>query len=141
MGIPFPKTPIPTPSLELQKLIVDASHEKGLLTLAHATSNGGTLRVLQAGVDGLAHASLEPVDSSIVEAFKSNRAFLIPTLAIHASATGEEQSSRDNISRHLGATQKDHLSGCIRIVKEGFSIQAAYEQVKSLKQAGIDILW
>lgn len=141
MGIPFPELPIPTPSFALQKQIVEAAHKRGLLTLAHATTNRATLRVLKAGVDGLAHASLEPIDNTVVEAFQANHSFLIPTLAVHASASGEEQDSRDYFARHLNGDDKDHLCSCLRIVKEGFSVTAAYEQVQILKKAGIDILW
>lgn len=141
MGLPFPEIPVPTPSLELQKCIVDTAHRNGMLTVAHATSNHSTLLVLEAGVDGLAHASIDPVNDKIVHAFKKNNAFLIPTLAVHASCSGEEQETRERFASKMQGDEKVHLCGCLHITKEGFSIETAYEQVVTLKEAGVDILW
>lgn len=141
MGLPFPEVPVPTPSLELQKCIVDTAHENGLLTLAHALSNHSTLLVLEAGVDGLAHVSIEPVTDELIQAFKKNNAFLIPTLAINISCSGAEQESREKFSSDLEGDEKEHLCGCMHITKKEFSSEAAYEQVIALKEAGIDVLW
>lgn len=141
MNLPFPTIPVPTPSVEIQRAIVDASHENGMLTIAHALTNYSTLSVLEAGVDGLAHASIEPINDEVVKAFKKNNSFLVPTLAVHASCSGEEQESREKFSAHLEGTAKEHLLGCLHITREGFTIKNVYEQVRTLKEAGIDILW
>lgn len=141
MSLPFPEIPVPTPSLEIQKCIVDTAHEHGMLTIAHALSNHSTLHVLKAGVDGLAHAAIEPITEEIVQAFKWKNAFLIPTLAVHASCSGEEQESRERLASGLEGEEKEHACGCLHITKKEFSIKAVYEQVIALKEAGIDILW
>lgn len=141
MNLPFPTIPVPTPSVEIQRAIVDASHENGMLTIAHALTNHSTLSVLEAGVDGLAHASIEPINEQVVKAFKKNNAFLVPTLAVHASCSGEEQESREKFSANLEGTAKEHLLGCLHITREEFTIKNVYEQVFTLKEAGIDILW
>ncbi|KAJ5397540.1 hypothetical protein N7509_005653 [Penicillium cosmopolitanum] len=140
MNLPFPTIPVPTPSVEIQRAIVDASHENGMLTIAHALTNHSTLSVLEAGVDGLAHASIEPINEQVVKAFKKNNAFLVPTLAVHASCSGEEQESREKFSANLEGTAKEHLLGCLHITREEFTIKNVYEQVFTLKEAGIDIL-
>ncbi|OOQ91264.1 hypothetical protein PEBR_01626 [Penicillium brasilianum] len=140
MVLPFPERPVPTPSLELQKTIVDVSHENGMLTVAHALTNHSTLHVLRAGVDGLAHASIDPINEEIVQAFKKNNAFVIPTLAIHASSSGEEQETRDKFASSLQGAEKEHLQGCLHITSDKFSIKNVYEQVHTLKEAGIDVL-
>ncbi|KAJ5176637.1 uncharacterized protein N7482_002514 [Penicillium canariense] len=140
MTLPFPEQPVPTPSLELQKAIVDASHDKGMLAVAHALTNHSTLQVLRAGVDGLTHASIDPINEQIVEAFKKNNAFVIPTLAVHASCSGEEQETRDKFATSLHGAEKEHLLGCLHITSDKFSIKSVYEQVYTLKEAGIDVL-
>lgn len=63
----------------MQKMI-RASHENGMLAVAHAVNNHSTLQVLQVGIDGLTLASIEPINEEIIEAFKKNKAFVIPTL-------------------------------------------------------------
>lgn len=141
MSLPFPEIPVPTPSLEIQKCIVDTAHKYGMLTIAHALSNHSTLHVLNAGVDGLAHAAIDPVNEEIIQAFKKNNAFLIPTLAIIASCSGEEQETRERFASGLEGDEKEHACGCLHITKKEFSIKTAYEQVIALKEAGIDILW
>ncbi|KAJ5440465.1 hypothetical protein N7491_002871 [Penicillium cf. griseofulvum] len=140
MNLPFPERPVPAPSLELQKTIVGVSHENGMLAVAHAMNNHSTLLVLRAGVDGLAHASIEPINEEIVQAFKRNNAFVIPTLAIHASASGEEQETRDKFASSLQGAEKEHVLGCLHITSDKFSIKTVYEQVYTLKEAGIDVL-
>lgn len=112
-----------------------------MLTVAHALTNHSTLHVLNAGADGLAHAAIGLVNTEIIQAFKKNNAFLIPTLAVHASCTGEEQESRDGLARNLAGDESEHTRGCLHITKKDFSIKTVYGQVVALKEAGIDILW
>ncbi|KAJ5099412.1 hypothetical protein N7532_006413 [Penicillium argentinense] len=123
MTLPFPTKPVPTPSLEIQRAIVDASHDKGMLTVAHALTNHSTLSVLEAGVDGLAHASIDPITEDVIKAFKKNNAFLIPTLAVHASCSGEEQESRERFASSLQGPEKEHLLGCLCITRKDLSIK------------------
>jgi imidazolonepropionase-like amidohydrolase len=142
LSLPFPTRPIPTPSLGIQKAVVDAAHKNGMLAVAHALTNDSVLQVLDAGVDGLTHSSLEPINSTIVNAFKDTKAFLIPTLAVHASSSGEDKHTRESFAANLtDANEKEHFLGCLHIMQTGFSIQNAYAQVVSLKEAGVDILW
>ncbi|KAF9883901.1 hypothetical protein FE257_002695 [Aspergillus nanangensis] len=141
LNLPFPARPIPTPSLEIQKAIVEAAHRNDMLAVAHALTNHSVLEVLNAGVDGITHSSLEPINSSIIEAFQKTNAFVIPTLAVHASGSGEDSHTRERFAADLVDTaQKEHFLGCLHIMLPGFSIHNAYEQVRSLKSAGVDIL-
>ncbi|KAJ5495014.1 hypothetical protein N7539_000130 [Penicillium diatomitis] len=140
MKIPFPERPLPTPSLELQKMVVEASHKAGFVAVAHALSNHSTLQVLRAGVDGLAHASIDPVTDEIVQAFKESNAFVVPTLVIHASSSGEEQETREIFSKHLHGADREHAIGCLPITADQFTINNVYNQVIALKEAGIDVL-
>jgi imidazolonepropionase-like amidohydrolase len=141
MGLPFPEVPVPTPSLELQKSIVDTAHENGMLTIAHALSNHSTLHVLKAGVDGLTHVAIDPITDELIQAYKKNNAFVIPTLAVQTSCRGVEQETREKFASDLEGEERKHLCGCLNITKQEFSIEAAYAQVTALKESGIDVLW
>ncbi|KAJ5180241.1 hypothetical protein N7492_003451 [Penicillium capsulatum] len=139
-SVPFSTWPIPTPSLELQKRIVDTAHRNNLLAVAHAMSNHATLRVLAAGADGVAHSSMQPVTDEIVQAFKATNAFVIPTLTALASCTGDEPETRERIAQTLQGTEKEHVLGCVNVMREGYSVKACIGQVTALKEAGIDVI-
>lgn len=139
--LPFPILPIPTPAHDIQKAIVEAAHKHNRLAVAHALSLKDTLQMLDAGVDGLAHACNEASGKELIDAFAKKNAFVIPTLAVHASATGEEQESRERFAKSLSGSERDHMCTCLRLSREGFSMQNASDNVRALKAAGIDIIW
>lgn len=142
LNLPFPTRPIPTPTLDIQKAIVQAAHRRDMVAVAHATSNDASLKMLQAGVDGIAHSSLEPMNEELKQAFIETNAFIVPTLAVNTSGSGEEQEARDRFAHHLvEGDQKKHLKACLHIIREGLSVQNSYDQVRALKDAGVDILW
>ena len=141
LSLPFPTRPIPTPSLEVQKAVIDAAHRNDMLAVAHALTNDSVLQMLNAGVDGITHSSIEPIDESVIHAFKDTNAFILPTFAVHASSSGEDRHTRERLAADLADTrEKEHFLGCLHIMQAGFSIQNAYEQITSLKEAGVDIL-
>lgn len=142
LSLPFPTRPIPTPPLEAQKAVVDAAHRNDMLAVAHALTNDSVLQMLNAGVDGITHSSLEPINESIINAFKDTKAFIIPTFAVHASGSGEDKHTRERLAADLADTrEREHFLACLHIMQAGFSIQNAYAQITSLKKAGVDILW
>jgi imidazolonepropionase-like amidohydrolase len=137
---------IPVASLELQTAVTKAAHDHGLLAIAHATSLEDTLLVLQAGVDALMHAftDLPPTDE-LIEAYKKNNAFLVPTLVVDASLTGEEQELRDRFAAKATPQQltphvKENMCRCLGLGVPGATVKNAYETIKKLKAAGIDIV-
>lgn len=142
MGFPG----IPAASLELQTALTKAAHSHGRLAIAHATSFEDTLLVLRAGVDALMHCftDLPPTDE-LIEAYKKNNAFLVPTLVIDASATGEEQELRDRFAakatpQQLTPRVKENMCKCLGLGVPGATVKNSYETVKKLKAAGIDIV-
>lgn len=135
-------TALPTPGLVVQRAIVEAAHAHGLLTVAHAMNHNDTHIVLEAGVDGLAHSIIDQSPTpELVAAFQKSGAFLIPTLAVLSSSTGEEADSREHFARHLGKQDGEFMCSCMKIAKGSASVGYAFEQVKALKAAGVDIVW
>jgi len=137
---------IPVASEDLQSALVKAAHKHGLLALAHATSLEDTMIVLRAGVDALTHCFTDqaPVDE-LVAAYKKNNSFLIPTLVVCSSLTGEEQELREKFAAKAKQNQltdevKANMLSNLSLGVEGATIKHSYETIKMLKSAGIDIV-
>ena len=104
------KQPIPTPGLHVRRAIVEAAHKHGVISVAHTMNYGDTQVVLEAGVDGVAHAVIDQLlTQALVEAYKRSGAFLVPTLIGHASNTGEESHSREHFAHDLETAEMEFL--------------------------------
>ena len=135
------------PSIELQTAVIKAAHKHGLLTAAHALTLEDTLAILGAGVDGLAHTFFDaPPTPELIQAYKVNNAFCIPTLSVHGSVTGEGAPIAASFANDPRAQGKIDDAGiatmcaCIHIGAQAGKVENAYESVRQLKAAGIDIL-
>ncbi|KAF2502431.1 hypothetical protein BU16DRAFT_8453 [Lophium mytilinum] len=135
------------PTKELQRIIVEESHKLGYLTTAHATCLTDTLDVLKAGVDGLAHTICDqPPTQELVDAYKKNNAWLNPTLAAIGSLTTEgkelqEKFAHDERVRDLiGEKEMGNLCKCMAMTIPTAKVEYAYESVRLLRKAGIDIV-
>lgn len=141
------QAPIPVPSPELQMAVVKAAHKHGLITLAHALTQKNTLAVLEAGTDGLAHCFCdEAPKKELLDAYKKNNSFLIPTLIVAATLTGEELESskdfvkRDGVQERVGDEGRECFCKRMLMGKPSCSVEYAYEVVRLLKAGGIDIV-
>lgn len=143
----MPTGSIPTATLELQTAVVNAAHSEGLIAAGHATSIQSTEIILKSGADGLTHTFVDqPPTDGIVELYKKTNAFVIPTLCVHASLTGEEQGLRDKFAK-LGADKgilndffKQNLLEVLGMNSPEAKIEHAYESIRRLKKEGIDIV-
>ena len=136
------------PSIELQIAIINAAHSHGLITAAHSFTLDDTLAILGAGVDGMAHTfSDQPPTQELIEAYKANNSFLIPTLIIHGSLTGDGApiaavfASDPRVQGKIADAEKTSMCKCLEFAKQTGKVENAYESVRQLKAAGIDILW
>jgi imidazolonepropionase-like amidohydrolase len=136
------------PTVDLQRTIVDEAKKRGYLTVAHATSLQDTLDVLDAGVNGLTHTFCDkPPTQEVVDAYKKNNAWLNPTLAAIGSLTTEGKDLQHKFAhdpRVSGLIDDDRVGNmcqCMAFAVEHGKIEYAYESVKVLKKAGVDILW
>ncbi|KAI1139381.1 hypothetical protein F5Y05DRAFT_346173 [Hypoxylon sp. FL0543] len=137
----------PLPPLELQKALIDAAHQHGLLTVAHALSLQGTIDILRAGVDGLTHTFFDkPPTKEVIDAYLANNAHCNPTLAAIGSLTTEGQKEQERyahdprVQKLLGAGGTQHLCACMALANGDASVEYAYQSVRELKAAGIDII-
>lgn len=137
---------IPAPTRGLQEAVIEAAHDNGLLTIAHATSMRDTLLVLESGVDGLAHQFFDqPHTANLVDAYVKTKAFVIPTFTAISSMMGLETSSKwaqnSDVAHLLSESSRSSLSCCMSIAKPECSVKYAYDCVTALKRNGIDIVW
>lgn len=137
-SVDFPE--VAAASLELQKAVTSAAHRHGLLAVAHATNMAETMLVLRAGVDGLMHTFADRHPSSeLIQLYQETGAFVVPTLTVLASLTGEERctsarfASGDDETKATMCDALDHKG-------PGVEIEHAYASVRELKAAGIDIV-
>jgi imidazolonepropionase-like amidohydrolase len=136
------------PSIELQKALIEEAHKNNLITVAHCLARQDTIAILEAGVDGLAHQFLDqPINQQVIDAYKRNNAHLNPTLAALGSLTTEGKGTQERFAhdprvQHLLPEDARHrVCACMSMAKhEGASVENAYESVRQLKAAGIDVL-
>lgn len=137
-----------TPSMELQKAVVQAAHDAGKVAVAHALALRDTLLVLEAGVDGLTHTfcDLAPTEE-VIEAYKRQGAWCNPTLVTIGSLTGEGAQLSDDFASDprvqglMGDRERAAMRKCMCMAAESSKLEYAYESVRRLKNAGVDIVW
>ncbi|KAF2439459.1 hypothetical protein P171DRAFT_422015 [Karstenula rhodostoma CBS 690.94] len=139
--------PLAKPSVELQRIIVEEARKRGYLVVAHATSLQDTLEVLEAGVDGLTHTICDqPPTQELVDAYKKRNAWVNPTLATMGSLTGEGRELQDRFAHDprveglIGESQISNLCNCLGFAAQHGKVEYAYESVRRLKEAGVDVL-
>lgn len=137
------------PSIEIQKAVISEAHKAGLIAVAHSLSLDDTIEILEAGVDGMTHTfSDQPPNQRVIDAYKKNGAHCNPTLATIGSLTTEGKQMQEKYAHDprvtellIGAGAADRLCMCISFAqKTGASVEHAYESVRQLKAAGIDIV-
>lgn len=138
---------LPRPPMEIQEAVVEAAHNRGVITIGHAFSYAGTMDLLRAGVDGLSHMYLDAApDDEWVENMLQRGQFCNSTLGLCASQTGEGvelQVSfvRDSftqqmlIQKETGKALGLAASQCPRS-----SIAHGYTNTRALYEAGVPIL-
>jgi hypothetical protein len=137
------------PSVELQKIIIEEANKRGYMTVAHALSLQDTLEVLEAGVNGLMHTICDqPPTQELVDAYKKNNAWLNPTLAAIGSLTAEGRELQERFAHDprvkdlIGDKEMSNLCNCMGFAADsGAKAEYAYESVRMLRKAGIDIVW
>lgn len=135
------------PTVELQQIIIEESRKRGYLTVAHALSLQDTLDVLHAGVNGLTHTFLDqPPTQELIDAYKTNNAWCNPTLAAIGSLTTEGAAAQHRFAhdprvQHLiSADKRGNMCACMSFAAQHGKVAYAYDSVRALRAAGIDIL-
>lgn len=135
------------PSTELQASIIKEAHEAGRVAVAHALSLKDHMEMLECGIDGMTHAFYDQQPTSeIIEAYKKNNAWLNPTLAAIGSLTLEGQADAekfahdDRVNNLLDEEAKSRMCKCMGFHAETSKLEYAYELVRQLHKAGVDVI-
>jgi imidazolonepropionase-like amidohydrolase len=136
------------PSVELERTIISEASKRGYLTVAHATCLKDTLEVLEAGVNGLTHTIVDqPPTQELIDAYKKNNAWLNPTLAAMGSLTTEGKALQERFAHDprtkglIGDKEIENMCHCMAMCTQHGKVEYAYESVRKLREAGIDIIW
>lgn len=147
-SLALPTGSFPSATLELQAAVVEAAHARNMIAVGHATSIVSTEVILKSGCDGLTHTFVDmaPTDA-IINLYKEKKAFVIPTLVTLSSLTDEEHELRDSFVARASSLPEtiDDLTKIVmgQTIAAGAPearIENAYESIRQLKQAGIDIV-
>lgn len=140
----FGSDTLPRLAPELVEATVRESHSREKMVLAHAMTVKTVREVVDAGVDGLTHLFFDqPHTAELIEKIAAASTFVIPTLTVIASITGEPAGRRLAEDRRvypkLAPEWRENLSGTMATSpRENFSY--ALETLAALKEAGVDIL-
>lgn len=138
---------LPRPPLDIQRAVVDAAHERGLIAVGHALSHAGTLDLLAAGVDGLAHCFLDrPPNDGWIRTMLEQGTHCNPTLSLCASQTGQgaqlqRRFADDPLARRmlLGPRPSEDI-GLACGSRHVASIENAYENTRAMYRAGVPLV-
>lgn len=94
-----------------------------------------------------AHTFIDQTPTTeIISLYRSTGAFVVPTLVVLSSLTNEAAEYRDKFSALaeskglLTSAQLENMRSTVAAPAEGASINHAYESIRQLKAAGIDIV-
>lgn len=138
---------LPRPPLDIQKAVVDAAHERGLVAVGHALSHAGTLDLLAAGVDGLAHCFLDiPPNDGWLKTMREKDIHCNPTLGLCASQTGQgaplqRRFAEDPLARRMLFDPKPEEDiGLACNSRHVASIENVYENTRAMYRAGVPLV-
>lgn len=61
--------------MTLQRQVIRAAHDNGLVAVAHALSHDATIEILEAGADGMTHTFVDKLpEKRLIDAYKRNNA-------------------------------------------------------------------
>ncbi|KAJ3531911.1 hypothetical protein NM208_g370 [Fusarium decemcellulare] len=136
-----------SPRPDVVKAVCDAAHKHGVRAVGHALSHAGTIALLQAGIDGLAHIFLDKAPSDdYIKIMAARQVHCSPTLCLCASHTGENQDFNQQFRQDPFAEKmmlQDYPGkplGFAEAERPQSSVRNAYKTVKDLYQSGVPIL-
>lgn len=145
-SLALPTNSIPSATLELQTAVVEAAHGANLLVVGHATALESTEIVLRSGADGLTHTFVDqPPTDDLLPLYKRNNAFVIPTLVVLSSLTGELHDQRErfaDISKRFSVDEfsRQTMVEYLGMKAHGVTIEHAFETVRFFRKHGIDVV-
>ena len=143
----YPGAPtLPTLAPEQVTRAIAAAHAGDRLAVVHASTLEDARHAIDAGADGLVHIFGDEVaDPAFVEAARASDAFVVPTLSVVASFSGEGEGAGlqadSRLAPMLTAEQQASLGAAIPgLAGRSKQFERALQSVRALHAAGVPIL-
>ncbi len=137
----------PTISSATLAALIKAAHRRGKLAVVHIGSADGARVALEAGANGLVHLFTDqPPSTDLGKLAARHKAFIIPTLTVLTSVTGQsgagDLSDDPSLKDYLSQQGKGTIKGAfpVRSSSPPRSLLPAQTTVKQLLTAGVPIL-
>jgi len=136
---------LPTLSREEMAAVVAATHARGKMAIVHAGSLKMCREALEAGADGLAHLNFDDAfDPDFGQLAAAKKAFVIPTLSVLASMSGDSGAAGIVSDARLAPYLKDNdlqgLTGVFSFKTSAGAYTAAERTLKQLHEYRVPIL-
>lgn len=124
--------------------IIRAARKHGLKAVVHTGGLEESRIAIEKGAHGLAHVFRGGIDEAFIRTAKRNRAFVIPTFAAIAGASGADDGNQTvadpTTNAFLTSSQKETLSVAPKSSAGVAVLSEAIETVRRLHAAGVPIL-
>ncbi|GAB4201893.1 MAG: hypothetical protein Tsb002_38610 [Wenzhouxiangellaceae bacterium] len=135
--------PLPTLDESLVTALVDATHQRGLLAVAHITRLNGAELALRAGVDGLVHLFNEqPAPETWLDKASASGLFVTPTLTVLESTLGRAGAEHLIDDADFAPLMLPEERGALRMhfPGQGGDLNHVFTTVRQLHHRGVTIL-
>lgn len=136
---------MPSLSRTLAQEVINQGHLQDMKVLAHISTYAAAKDMLEDDIDGLVHIFADKlVSEELVNLAKSKGIFIIPTLAVIASADGQGLGQlvveNSNVAPYLSTQQRSTLETSFGVDIPGFEFEIAKQNVALFHAAGVPIL-
>ncbi|MEE4637401.1 MAG: amidohydrolase family protein, partial [Wenzhouxiangella sp.] len=139
-------SPLPTLNEDTVRALVDAAKARGLMALAHVSTEADAIMAIEAGIDGLVHVFADVMASdTFVELAKTEDIFVVPTTVVMAGVGGqldlEALLAEPGIDERISQEQRQSLLQESWARLNGQALLARSQaNVRALHDAGIVLL-
>lgn len=137
---------LPTLDAATVQALVSAAHTRGVLAVAHVSTEADAIMALDAGVDGLVHVFADqPASKAFLDLARERGVFVVPTTVVMAGIGGQLDHdallAEPNISERLSTEQRQSLHQDSWGALNGEALLArSLANVTALHEAGIRLL-
>jgi hypothetical protein len=139
-------SPLPTLNEETVRALVNAAKTRGLMALAHVSTQADAIMAIEAGVDGLVHVFADTLASDgFIDLANAKDVFVIPTAVVMAGVGGqldlEALMAEPGIAERISEEQRQSLLQESWAKLNGQALLArSLDNVRALHEAGIPLL-
>ncbi|NBB93557.1 MAG: amidohydrolase family protein, partial [Gammaproteobacteria bacterium] len=137
---------LPTLDAEMVEALVEAAHERGVLAVAHVSTQSAAKMAVRSGVDGLVHVFADtPVDDAFISMAREAGVWIVPTTPVLAASHGQSVPDWLTGSPHSETRISQQQRTMLSQTFPGSQMRSArwplvLENVRRLHEAGVTLL-